>query len=92
MVTETQRQSLVLWVYCSCAILRARCAFGVSRSVRVKARAHSYLVKQLLACGVGLDGKLQLCVHGGHPHIDLENTQNKENFMRSQKVPVRASL
>lgn len=32
----------------------------------------SYLVKELFACRVGLDGKLQLSVHGGDAHIDLK--------------------
>lgn len=30
-----------------------------------------YLVKQLLASGVRLNGELQLCIHGGHTHTDL---------------------
>ena len=30
----------------------------------------SYLIEELLAGGVGLDGKLQLRVDGGDPHID----------------------
>lgn len=29
-----------------------------------------HLVKQLLASGVGLNGKLQLCIHGGDTHTD----------------------
>lgn len=32
---------------------------------------YAYLVKELFPCGAGLDGKLQLCIHGGHTDIDL---------------------
>lgn len=35
----------------------------------------TYLVEQLLACGVGLDGKLQLRVHSGDANIDLHAHQ-----------------
>lgn len=38
----------------------------------------SYLVKQLLACGAGLDGKLQLGVHRGDANIDLRRGEKKE--------------
>jgi len=30
-----------------------------------------YLVKELLASSARLDGKLQLCIHGGNTNIDL---------------------
>lgn len=36
-----------------------------------------YLVKQLLACGALLDGKLQLSVHGGDANIDLWGKMRK---------------
>lgn len=32
----------------------------------------AHLVKELLSRCVGLDGKLQLCIHGGHTDVDLE--------------------
>lgn len=34
---------------------------------------YTHLVEQLLPCGVGLDGKLQLGVHGGDAHVDLQD-------------------
>lgn len=30
------------------------------------------LVKELLPCRVGVEGKLQLCVHGGDADVDLQ--------------------
>lgn len=35
----------------------------------------TYLIKQLLPCSVRLDGKLQLSIHGGNTHADLEDTK-----------------
>ena len=43
----------------------------IKKEVSCVPRAH--LVEELFPCGVGLDGKLQLCIHGGDPDIDLEN-------------------
>lgn len=43
----------------------------------------SYLVKQLFSCRVGLDGELQLRVHGGDAHVDLQGgTTGDENWPR----------
>lgn len=38
---------------------------------------YAHLIKKLFSCGVRLDGKLQLCIHGGHTDVDLEYKQNK---------------
>lgn len=38
--------------------------------------SETHLVKKLFSCGVRLDGKLQLCIHGGHTDIDLWKKQN----------------
>lgn len=32
----------------------------------------AHLVKELFSCRIRLDGKLQLCIHGGHTDVDLE--------------------
>ena len=37
----------------------------------------SYLVEELFARRVGLDGKLQLCVHCCDAHVHLKNTKIK---------------
>lgn len=34
--------------------------------------SHTDLVKELLPCGVGLEGKLQLRVHRGDANVDLQ--------------------
>lgn len=39
---------------------------------------HTDLVKELLPCGVGVEGKLQLCVHGGDADVDLQQKQKKK--------------
>lgn len=63
---------------------RSACSHSVaSRSWRRTRRHYSaevtelnfnpHLVKQLLPCRVGLDGKLQLGVHGGDAHVDLQD-------------------
>lgn len=44
----------------------------------VKEQGLPYLVKQLLASGVRLNGKLQLCIHGGHTHTDLGWDERKQ--------------
>lgn len=38
------------------------------------------LIKKLFPGGVWLDGKLQLCIHGGHPDVDLEKRKRNLNF------------
>ena len=48
----------------------------IKKEVRCVTRAH--LVEELFPCGVGLDGKLQLCIHGGDPDVDLENKHSKK--------------
>lgn len=40
--------------------------------------SETHLVKKLFSCGVRLDGKLQLCIHGGHTDIDLHT--KKQNI------------
>lgn len=35
----------------------------------------AHLVKELFSCRIRLDGKLQLCIHGGHTDVDLEIQQ-----------------
>lgn len=52
-------------------------AIGRSGGLRSN-KSLPYLVKQLLASGVGLNGKFQLCVHGGHTHIDLGWDQRRQ--------------
>lgn len=32
----------------------------------------SHLIKELLPCCIGLNGKFQLSIHGGHSHTNLE--------------------
>lgn len=48
----------------------------------------AYLVKELFACGAGLDGKLQLCIHSRDTHIVLQNTtvysQIQHNYSQIQ--------
>lgn len=37
----------------------------------------THLVKELLPRGVGLEGELQLCVHGDDAHVDLHSTKQQ---------------
>lgn len=39
-----------------------------------------YLLHQLLAQSAGLDGKLQLRVHGGDVNVDLWKDESKQRF------------
>lgn len=39
-----------------------------------------YLLHQLFAQSVGLDGKLQLSIHGGDVNIDLWKDERKQRF------------
>lgn len=41
-------------------------------TLKVKHGTKGHLVKQLFPCGVILNGKLQLSIHGGHANIYLE--------------------
>lgn len=46
--------------------------FKSQKLVNICAYSSTHLVKELLSYGVRLDGKLQLCIHGGHTNIDLQ--------------------
>lgn len=35
-----------------------------------------HLIEKLLSRGAGLDGKLQVCIHGQDPHVDLRKQRN----------------
>ena len=37
----------------------------------------TYLIEELFASGARLDGKLQLCVHGGHTDIHLHTHKGR---------------
>lgn len=69
------------------AVRMSVCLPKCSRDAR---KVPTYLVEQLFACGVGLDGKLQLGIHGGHPNVDLRSI---ENIRSSQnRSPVGTTL
>lgn len=55
----------------------------------VKEQGLPYLVKQLLASGVRLNGKLQLCIHGGHTHTDLGWDERKQTSSLALNVSVQ---
>lgn len=44
----------------------------------------AHLIKQLFSCGVWLNGKLQLGIHGGHTDIDLKPPPKKKQGSLSQ--------
>lgn len=45
--------------------------------------SHTNLVKELLPCGVGVEGKLQLRVHGGDANVDLQQKEKLYLFFIS---------
>lgn len=46
----------------------------------------AYLVKELFACGAGLDGKLQLCIHSRDTHIVLQNTTVNSQIQHNSQI------
>ena len=67
-----------LWFQTKSHLLLSQMVYikGVLLSSKVAALSNktvseAYLVEELFARGAGLDGKLQLCVHGRDPHIVL---------------------
>lgn len=45
---------------------------------------HTNLVKELLPCGVGVEGKLQLRIHRGDANVDLQSKVKASLVTRQQ--------
>lgn len=63
-------------------------ASKISTNRMFSADVPPYLIEELLPCGVGLNGKLQLSVHGGNSHTDLED---KRKIVVTMGVPCNST-
>lgn len=52
-----------------------------SSAAAIKIRVWTDLVKELLPCCVGVEGKLQLRVHGGDSNVDLRHTKRSRRHL-----------